>query len=336
MSSPFLSSAFFFFLFFLTSSFTLPVASIDCNNGDREALLKIKAALGNPPQLSSWIPATNCCASWDNLYCDTDTGRVYNVYIYSADVSPGAALPAAFGDLSALESLSLQDMPGLTGPIPPSFAKLSRLYLLSISNTSVSGAIPGFLTTTNLSALVLPNNKLSGPIPRALSRLPYLRYVDLSNNELSGAIPPGLLHGDYQFLILSGNRLTGEIPKSYGEGDVNTIDVGRNRLTGNPAFLFNRTRPTKKLDLSWNELDFDITRAELPWQLEYLDLSHNRIRGGVPKSLKDLYQLLVLNLTYNQLCGEIPTGRAMTRHSADSYLHNKCLCGTPLPPCRHR
>ncbi|CAL9120920.1 unnamed protein product, partial [Musa textilis] len=332
MSSPTLSVAFFLFflLLLLISSSTLPVASMDCNKGDREALLKIKEGLGNPPQLSTWIPATNCCA-WDNLYCD-DAGRVYNVYIYNADVT--AALPVAFGDLSAIQSLSLQDMPGLTGPIPRSFAKLSHLYLLSISNTSISGPVPDFLTSTNLSALTLPTNKLSGPIPPALSRLPYLRYVDLSHNMLSGPIPPGLLHGEYQFLILSNNRLTGAIPSSYGQGDVNTIDLGHNRLTGYPSFLFDRTRPTVKLDLSWNELAFDITKAALPWHLEYLDLSHNRIRGGVPKSLKDLYKLLVLNLTYNELCGEIPTGRAMAYHGAECYLHNKCLCGTPLPPCR--
>lgn len=323
-----LSSA---FLILVTAPAAL--SAFDCNAGDRVALLAVKHALGSPPLLATWLPNTNCCA-WDNLYCDTTTGRVYNVYIYDAGVAPGTPVPAVFGDLPFLESLSLEDMPGLSGPIPPSFARLSRLYLLWISNTSVSGQVPAFLVGTNLSALTLPNNKLSGAIPPQLALLPYLRYLDLSGNHLSGSIPPGLLHGEYQFLVLSNNRLSGEIPASYGEGDVNTIDLGRNRLSGDPAFLFNRTRPTVKLDLSRNEFGFDLTKAEMPWKMEYLDLSHNRLRGGVPKSLKDLYKLRVLDLSYNMLCGEIPTGRAMAYHDAASYLHNKCLCGTPLPPCR--
>ncbi|KAG6534833.1 polygalacturonase inhibitor-like [Zingiber officinale] len=124
---------------------TAPAAlsAFDCNAGDRAALLAVKHGLGSPPLLATWLPNTNCFA-WDNLYCDTTTGRVYNVYIYDAGVAPGTPVPAAFGDLPFLESLSLEDMPGLSGPIAPSFARLSRLSLLGISNTSVSGQVPAF------------------------------------------------------------------------------------------------------------------------------------------------------------------------------------------------
>ena len=62
------------FIFF-SNAFNLPSA-MDCNSSDRAALLKIKGQLGNPPELSSWLPATNSYACDNTVIC-SDTGRVY-------------------------------------------------------------------------------------------------------------------------------------------------------------------------------------------------------------------------------------------------------------------
>ncbi|XP_073006416.1 polygalacturonase inhibitor 2-like [Typha latifolia] len=327
MTIPTLSFLPLFLLLLFSTTFTLS-SSMDCNKIDRAVLLSIKQQLGNPSELAAWLPATNCC-TWFNVYC-TDTGRVNGVYLSSLNVS--SPLPPALGNLPELTGIQIEIMPGLFGPIPTSFSKLSHLEYLQISGTSVSGSIPAFLTHTNLGVLVLTNNKLSGPIPKALSGLSNLRYLDLSGNSLSGSIPPGLLHQKSRFLMLSNNKLTGEIPRDYSNGDIDTIDLSHNRLTGNPSFLFGIAKPMTKIDLSWNELEFDMTHVMFPFHLTYLDLSHNRIKGRVAKSLKDL-KLSNFNVSYNELCGEIPTGRYMAGHGADCYLHNKCLCGTPLPPC---
>lgn len=326
-------------LFILFSNaFNLPSAAMDCHSSDRAALLKIKGQLGNPPELSSWMPATNCCA-WDAaaaaaaVICSPDTGRVYLVALFQLHVDVAAPIPPAYGELPMLQTIQLDTLPGLYGHIPASFAKLAHLEQLDISGTQVSGPVPGFLTKTNLSALTITNSKLTGPIPGSLSRLSSLRYLDLSGNMLSGSIPPGLLHGSSRFLILSSNRLTGEVPAGYADGDMDTLDLSHNQLAGDPSFLFGATKPFRKIDLSWNRLAFDMTGVRFPYHLNYLDLSHNRIRGRVSKSLKDV-NVLHLDVSYNQLCGEIPAGRYMAYHQADSYANNKCLCGTPLPPCK--
>uniref|UniRef100_A0A0D9X9M3 Leucine-rich repeat-containing N-terminal plant-type domain-containing protein n=1 Tax=Leersia perrieri TaxID=77586 RepID=A0A0D9X9M3_9ORYZ len=304
---------------------------MDCDSSDRAALLKIKEQLGNPPELSSWLPATNCC-SWDSGIICSETGRVYLVALFSLNVS--VPIPSALGDLPLLQTIQLDNMPTMYGPIPSSFAKLSHLELLDITETSISGPIPDFLVKTNLSALSITNSKLTGPIPQSLSRLPNLRVIDLSSNMLTGSIPPGLLHGSSRFLMLSNNQFTGEIPEDYGNGDIDTIDLSHNQLTGNPSFLFDIAKPTAKIDLSWNRLEFDMTKVRFPHHLNYLDLSHNNIKGRVAKSLKDI-NLRFFNVSYNALCGEIPTGRYMVYHGADCYTHNKCLCGSPLPPCKN-
>ncbi|XP_072980426.1 polygalacturonase inhibitor 1-like [Typha angustifolia] len=319
------------FLFFLITLANRASAAV-CHESDHVTLLKIKKNWGNPAFLSTWIPSTDCC-TWDHIVC-SDEGRVEYLGLSFANVS--GRIPPAIGDLSELTSLEIAYIPRLTGPIPSSFAKLSNLASLLIRVTSFSGPIPEFLANcTNLAALTLSNNKISGPIPRFLSTLPSLGDLDLGFNSFSGAIPPNLLHGQYGLsLTLSNNKLTGEIPRSYGDDGLDAMDLSHNRLRGDPSFLFGIGKHTRSIDLSWNELEFDLTHVILPHYLNHLDLSHNRINGSIPKSLKGLNNLGYLNLTYNRLCGEIPTGRYMEWHSADCYLHNKCLCGTPLPPCQ--
>nr|CAB3481398.1 unnamed protein product [Digitaria exilis] len=275
-----------------------------CDSSDLAALLKIKKQLGNPPDLSKWLANTGCC-TWLQ----------------------------ALGDLSMLETIQLRRIPGLYGSIPSTLDKLSRLVLLQISDSSVSGPIPEFLLKMNLSALAITNSKLTGSIPQFLSHLPNLRYINLSGNKLTGSIPPGLLHASFRVLILSNNHLTGEIPEGYGNDDIDTIDLSHSQLTGDPSFLFSTTKPTTKIDLSLNMLEFDMTQVRFPYHMTYLDLSHNHIKGEVAKSLRDI-NLEYFNVSYNELCGEIPSGRFMASHGTDSYLHNKCLCGTPLPPCK--
>ncbi|KAG8057219.1 hypothetical protein GUJ93_ZPchr0002g26197 [Zizania palustris] len=302
-----------------------------CNGDDRDALLRVKAQLGDPVRLSSWQPSTNCCAWEPAIFC-SESGRVTGLALFSLDVS--VPVPPAIGQLSELVILQIESIPGLSGPIPCSFANLSRLEDLDIAGTSISGPVPAFLADlSSLRTLVIANSRLAGPIPPSLASLPNLRYVDLSGNMLTGAIPPGLLHGSFRFLILSNNQLTGEVPSCYGVDTVDTVDLSHNHLTGDPSsFLFGMTRPATKIDLSWNELEFDMTNVRFPHHLKFLDLSHNRITGKVAKSLMDV-RLEHFNVSHNELCGEIPAGRFMSSHGADCYAHNKCLCGTPLPPC---
>ncbi|CAL5082095.1 unnamed protein product [Urochloa decumbens] len=317
-----------------------------CDPGDRAALLRVKAQLGDPARLSSWrASSANCCA-WDPaaVVCgggaSPGSGRVTALALCSLlDVS--ARVPAALGDLAALEILQIVSVPGLSGPFPATFAGLTRLRDVNINGTSISGAVPASLLAgaANLSTLVIANSKLAGPIPASLSSFfPNLRYLDLSGNLLTGAIPPGLVqHGSFRFLLLSNNRLTGEIPSGYGdaggEDGLYAIDVSRNQLSGDPsAFLFGITKATARIDLSWNALEFNMTEVEFPHHLRFLDLSHNRITGSVAKSLRDV-RLEHFDVSYNQLCGEIPAGRFMAAHGAECYEHNTCLCGAPLPPC---
>ena len=61
----------------------------------------------------------------------------------------------------------------------------------------------------------------------------------------------------------------------------------------------------KILNLVQNHLSGEIS-GELPIGLNYLDLSSNAFSDVIPRSVVNLTQLQLINLSYNQFFGEIP------------------------------
>ncbi|KAJ0987092.1 hypothetical protein J5N97_005448 [Dioscorea zingiberensis] len=201
---------------------------------------------------------------------------------------------------------------------------------------SVEGPLPPFITTfTQLSEFNLSHNLISGPLPVFPGDGTYFS-IDLSHNYLSGSIPSSLFFGvlTNPILDISFNKITGKIPGSLGKINFGWINMAHNKLTGDASFLFGESKWATLIDLSWNELQFNMSSLRFSTFLENLDLSHNEISGSIPKQIIKAKKLKALNLSYNQLCGRIPTGGPMAKFHSSSYVHNLCLCGRPLPPCR--
>ncbi|RCV15618.1 hypothetical protein SETIT_3G071400v2 [Setaria italica] len=324
------------FLVLLVAASPAAAASSRCHSGDKAALLAIKAALGNPYHFASWTPGTPCC-DWYDVDCDDSTGRVVGLSVFQ-DANLTGAIPDAVAGLAHLQNLRLHHLPGISGPIPPAIAKLSNLSFLTISWTGVSGPVPSFLgALSRLAQLDLSFNSLAGAVPASLAALPNLYSIDISRNRLTGSLPPLLFSRAPQeaYLRLSHNNLTGTVPAEFAAVNFAQIDLSRNGFTGDASTLFGRAKPAQQMDLSRNDLSFDLSGVELPEQLILLDVSHNAIYGGIPAQVANLTNLNFFNVSYNRLCGAVPAGGNMASFDAYSYQHNRCLCGAPLAnPCK--
>jgi beta-glucosidase len=182
---------------------------------DLPTLLKIKAQFGNPAALAEWQPGTDPC-SWPYAYCN-QYRRVVSLFLENVNIT--STLPPAIGELDQLETLSIENMPGLHGPIPDSLGNLAHLSIFNLMVTSVSGPIPASHSRTNLTSVSFLRSRLNGTIPSSLRRLPYLTFFDAAHNDLEGPIPSLLVRGGTPDrplgLMLDGNRLSGPVPWTY-------------------------------------------------------------------------------------------------------------------------
>ncbi|CAJ2677994.1 polygalacturonase inhibiting protein [Trifolium pratense] len=330
-------SSYISLLLILTTHNFIPSHSENCNPDDKKALLQIKKQFGNPTQLSSWDPTTDCCNStWLGVTCDnfTPTYRVTILDIFDLNLPKPVHFPPSITNLPSLEILSLTRIPNLVGPIPLSIANLTTLQYVTIKQTNISGEIP--YTLSQIKTLVtigFTYNKLTGPLLASLSTIPSLAGIAFDGNQLTGAIPEsyGSFPSFFTGLLLSRNRLTGRVPVSLGKLNLADLDLSRNMLEGDVSMFFKSNILTYTISLAMNSFAFDIGKVGLSTNLEKLDLRNNKIYGTLPEELANLRHLHKLNVSNNNLCGQIPNLRLFDE---SCYAHNKCLCGSPLPACK--
>ncbi|KAK9664567.1 hypothetical protein RND81_14G052300 [Saponaria officinalis] len=366
------------FLSYIHTSFSIDL----CNPSDKNTLLQISSHFNNTSPFTTWLPNTDCCATWFGVECDT-RGRVTFLQVGEADDVVGE-IPSVIGNLPFLQFLELVELPHLSGGIPQTITKLTNLKHLIFLANNLSGPIPNFISQlkelididlsqnsfsgpipsslgqrTKLQFVNFGSNQLSGPIPASLGRiktlvqlylyinnltgplpsslgsLPNLDELNISQNKLIGSIPPNFgsfKNPDLQ-LDLSFNSITGPLPTNLGRVNITAINLSNNRFTGDASFMFgNQKTVLTSINLSNNQFKFDFSNTGLPPGLKNLDISHNMIYGSLPKNIGQL-PLQTIDVSFNQLCGQIPTGRRLKRFSANKFSNNKCLCGLPLPAC---
>lgn len=134
-----LNFQFLYIIIFLS----IPLSSLAerCHPHDKK-VLKIKESFNNPYAFASWIPDTDCC-HWYVVECDRITNWINDFHLFADNVS--GQIPEEIGDLPYLESLTFHKITNLTGNIPASIVKLTKLKSLTVSWTNISGPVPSFL-----------------------------------------------------------------------------------------------------------------------------------------------------------------------------------------------
>jgi Leucine-rich repeat (LRR) protein len=252
-------------------------------------------------------------------------------------------IPTGIGNLINVETFEMWNNK-LSGNIPFEIGKLQMIQVLDLSQNNFSGNIPFSLgNLTDLLELYLEENNLQGNIPSSIAQCRNLINLFLDHNNLSGIISSQVIGLSFSpiNLDLSANQFTGALPMEIGKFiNLGYLDISENMLSGKiPTSLGSCVK------LEFLAMRRNFFQGVIPSSLESLrglrnlDISNNNLSGEIPKFL-ELFDLQLLNLSYNHFEGEVPTKGVFKNTSATSVNGNGKLCGgipkLQLPKCKHK
>ncbi|KAK9153564.1 hypothetical protein Sjap_001044 [Stephania japonica] len=249
-------------------------------------------------------------------------------------------IPASIGNFTKLSYLALERNV-LTGSIPSSLGKLQNLEGLLLHGNRLTGKIPHSIGNISLlNRLILADNQLEGSIPTSLGQCKRLQTLFLAKNNLGGIIPNGVLTelSSLSFISIRINSFYGPIPLEVGNlKNLVQFSASQNNLNGEIPITLGSCASLESLYLDENFLVGEIPQTLNALKgLSDLDLSKNNLSGPIPKYL-ETFPLEYLNLSFNNLEGEVPTGGVFGNSSRVFVDQNAELCGgivqLHLPRC---
>ncbi|VVB18220.1 unnamed protein product [Arabis nemorensis] len=216
-------------------------------------------------------------------------------------------------------------------------------------------------SSRHVTVLSLPSSNLTGTLPSDLGSLSSLQRLDLSNNSINGSFPVSLLNGtELRFLDLSCNHISGKLPARFGAfSRLNVLNLSDNAFVGelpkNLGWYRNLTEislrknyfsgeiPGGFMSTEYLDLSSNLIKGSLPLdfrgnRLRYFNVSYNRISGEIPSRFADeIPENATVDLSFNQLTGQIPGFRVLGNQESDSFSGNPGLCGSDPAkhPCRN-
>ncbi|KAK9126207.1 hypothetical protein Scep_015053 [Stephania cephalantha] len=191
-----------------------------------------------------------------------------------------------------------------------------------------------------LNRLILTDNQLQGTIPTTLGQCKRLQILFLAKNNLGGSIPNGVFTklSSLSSISIRINSFDGPLPLEVGNlKNLVQLDASQNKLNGEIPVTLGSCASLEHL-----HLDDNILVGEIPMtlnalkSLSELGLSKNNLSGPIPKYL-ETFPLEYLNLSFNNLEGEVPTGGVFGNSSRVFVDGNAKLCGgiaqLHLPRC---
>ncbi|GLU24032.1 hypothetical protein SLE2022_400010 [Rubroshorea leprosula] len=196
----------------------------------------------------------------------------------------------------------------LSGFIPPDIGNCTNLYRLRLNGNRLEGTIPSEIgKLKSLNFVDLGQNRLVGGIPPSISGCQNLEFLDVHSNGITGSIPENMPKS-LQFLDVSDNRLSGPLTRTIGSlTELTKLNLGRNQITGGiPAEILSCSK-LQLLNLGDNGFFGEIPKelGQISALAISLNLSCNQFSGKVPPEFSNLSQLGVLDLSHNKLTGDL-------------------------------
>ncbi|XP_059433860.1 receptor-like protein 7 [Corylus avellana] len=193
----------------------------------------------------------------------------------------------------------------------PVFPTRTNLKILDLSSNKLRGSLP--IPPPSILWYSVSNNTLTGEIPHSICNLTSILILDLSSNYLSGLLPQclGNLSDSLIVLNLHDNNFHGTISEIFAKGNyLEMIDFSQNQLHGYlPRSFANCTR-LESLNLGNNQMnDTFPSWLGILTELRVLILRSNGIYGamGSPNSSFDFPNIRIIDLSHNDITGELPS-----------------------------
>ncbi|ESR55512.1 hypothetical protein CICLE_v10023754mg [Citrus x clementina] len=348
------------------------------------------ACFGNSySKTTSWAEGTDCC-SWDGVTCDNVTGNVIGLDLHCSMLEGTIDDNSTLFHLLRLQSLNLAFNNFNGSQISPEFLRLKELTYLNLSYSRFSGLLPqeishmsklthldlsdcdmtieqksfdllasnltklsvlnlrwadksliepfsvlnlsSTITVLDLSGTDLSQNKFTGPIDQFQSPNS-LQVVRLDDNQINGTIPNSIFDlVNLTDLNLSSNNLSGTVSNisiKYSLPSLKELRFSYCNITKFPGFLRN-SEELEFLDLSNNRIHGRISKSDSQgWKsLTYLDISNNFLTQIEQHPWKNI---TVLNLRNNTIQGTILVPPPSTR--AFLFSNNKLFGEIPPSIC---
>jgi ribosomal protein S27AE len=295
---------------------------------DREALVALYQSTNGPNWTYSWDYHRDISlfpfSSFNNQ------GRVQSILLYENNMS--GTIPIEIGNLTHATRLGIRNNPNLRGQIPSEIGNLSQLTELNFEGCDLNGAIPSSIgLLANLKNIRLGENNFSS-IPSEIENLGSLEELDLSKNQIT-SLPSSIsnltqlrfldlsyCNFDFQpfpseilqlqnleYLNLENSLFYGEIPSEiWSKPYLRHLDLSNNELFGSIPSSFGNS--LQVVDLSYCPIGAELPiNIEEAFSLQKLDLSNCGLYGNIPESFGSFAYLNEVQLSGNNLMGNIPT-----------------------------
>jgi Leucine-rich repeat (LRR) protein len=270
------------------------------------------------------------------------------------------SLPASLGNLAAGEIISLS-VNLFTGTVPALTGMLGA-FQLDLGNNHLSGSLDGVFDASTQVAMLdvfLNDNQLTGTLPDELFRLPKLNTIVAQGNCFTGTLSAAMCESPAMMSLIldglhtstacrrellsatrsytTGSDVHGTIPAClFGLATLVSLHLAGNGLTGTLPAVDSITPRLVDLTVSHNYLTGTIPAIIQAHLWKTLDLSYNRLTGGLESALGTAFADkpgFVSNVTErslsvqnNRLSGRIP--------SSVVHLQNVSVLGSNMFACK--